>query len=138
MLCLGITDILLPFTYHSLPMSLSPSSRARILERQGVVLSKSLMFEKSMDQRHGHFSASEPLPFQVIAKLGSGIHGQVDKVVSTTSLREFARKSFRRQRGTSKDAVRSFLVELQVLKRIRHHHCVELVRSTLLIASHEH
>jgi serine/threonine protein kinase len=64
----------------------------------------------------------------IIAKLGSGAHGQVDKVMSTVSHREYARKQFRRQRGTSKDAIKSFLIELQVLKRVHHHHCIELVR----------
>lgn len=127
----GITDILLPFTDNSLPRTLSPSSRARILEQQGMVLSKSLLFEKNTERRHGHFAASEPLPFEVIAKLGSGVHGQVDKVVSTISLREYARKRFRRQRGTNKDAIKSFMIELQILKRIQHGHCVELVWSTL-------
>jgi hypothetical protein len=47
--------------------------------------------------------------------------------MSVVSHREFARKLFRRQRGVEKDAVKSFLVELQILKRVQHYHCVELV-----------
>ncbi|KAH8696867.1 kinase-like domain-containing protein, partial [Phaeosphaeriaceae sp. PMI808] len=67
--------------------------------------------------------------FQVVAKLGIGAHAQVDKVMSIVSHREYARKLFRRQRGVSKDAIKSFLTELQVLKRVQHYHCVELVQS---------
>jgi heat shock protein 1/8 len=127
----GITDIWFPFTQTSLPNTLSPTARARFIDQQTVVFSKSLLFEASAHRKHAHFAHGEPLPFQVVAKLGAGAHGQVDKVMSTISHREYARKQFRRQRGTSKDAIRSFLVELQVLKRVQHHHCIELVRFDL-------
>jgi heat shock protein 1/8 len=124
----GITDIWFPFTATSLPNAISPTLRGKFLDQQQVVLSKSLLFENSSDRKHAHFAQGEPLPFHIIAKLGSGAHGQVDKVMSTVSHREYARKQFRRQRGTSKDAIKSFLIELQVLKRVHHHHCIELVR----------
>jgi serine/threonine protein kinase len=125
---LGITDIWFPFSQASLPTMLSPSAQGKFLTRQAVVLSKSLLFEKNADRKHAYFAQGEPLPFQVVAKLGSGAHAHVDKVISTVSHREYARKLFRRQRGVSKDAVKSFLIELQVLKRVQHIHCVELVR----------
>jgi hypothetical protein len=127
----GITDIWFPFTQTSLPSTLSPTIKASFIEHQRVVLSKSLLFETSSQRKHAHFASGEPLPFQVVAKLGFGAHGQVDKVMSTISHREYARKQFRRQRGTTKDAIKSFLVELQVLKRVQHHHCIELVRFDL-------
>jgi heat shock protein 1/8 len=126
-----ITDIWFPFTQASLPSTLSPTVRASFLDQQQVVLSKSLLFEKSSERKHTHFAQNEPNPFQVVAKLGSGAHGQVDKVMSTVSHREYARKQFRRQKGTNKDAIKSFLIELQVLKRVQHHHCIELVRLEL-------
>jgi serine/threonine protein kinase len=122
-----MTDIWLPFTQRSLPTTLSPTARAQFLQHQDKVLSKSLLFEKSSDRKHAHFAHGEPLPFQVVAKLGAGAHAHVDKVMSVVSHREFARKLFRRQRGVEKDAVKSFLVELQILKRVQHYHCVELV-----------
>jgi hypothetical protein len=90
-----------------------------------------LVFEKNADRKHVHFAQDEPLPFDVIAKLGAGAHAHVDKVVSTVSHREFARKLFWRHRGVDKDAIKSFLVELQVLKRVQHYHCVELVSRML-------
>jgi hypothetical protein len=128
----GVTDIWFPFTTTSLPDALTPSVRASFLASQSVVLSKALRFEKSSDRRHAHFAEGEPLPFEVVGRLGSGAHGYVDKVMSTPSHREYARKLFRRTRGVGKEDIKSFLTELQVLKRISHIHCVELVSALLL------
>ncbi|KAH0558930.1 hypothetical protein GP486_004444 [Trichoglossum hirsutum] len=125
----GITDIWFPFTSASLPDDFPPSARAGFLQSQYVVLSKALRFEKNSDRKHAHFAQGEPLPFEVVGRLGSGAHGYVDKVMSTVSHREYARKLFRRKRGFSKDGIKSFLMELQVLKRVSHIHCVELVQS---------
>ncbi|KAF1954247.1 HSP70-domain-containing protein [Byssothecium circinans] len=125
----GITDIWFPFGQTTLPRVLSPSVKANFLKYQDVVLSKSLLFEKNPDRRHTAFLKDEPLPYEVVGKLGAGAHGQVDKVMSTVSHREYARKLFQRVRGMRKEAIKSFLTELQVLKRIRHYHCVELVQS---------
>ncbi|KAF1979816.1 HSP70-domain-containing protein [Bimuria novae-zelandiae CBS 107.79] len=125
----GITDIWFPFGQTTLPRVLSPSIKANFLKYQDVVLSKSLLFEKNPERRHTAFLKDEPLPYEVVGKLGAGAHGQVDKVMSTVSHREYARKLFQRVRGMRKDAIKSFLTELQVLKRIQHYHCVELVQS---------
>lgn len=125
----GITDIWFPFAQTTLPRALSPSTRANFLKHQEAVLSKSLLFEKSPGRKHARFPQGEPLPYEVVGKLGAGAHGQVDKVMSTVSHREYARKLFRRVRGMSKDAINSFLIELQVLKRVQHYHCIELVQS---------
>jgi molecular chaperone DnaK (HSP70) len=127
----GTTDIWFPFSLASLPNMLSPTTQAKFLDQQAIVLSKSLLFETSPERKHAHFAQDDPLPFQIVGKLGSGAHGQVDKVMSTVSHREYARKQFRRRRGTSKDAIKSFLIELQVLKRVQHLHCVELVCTIL-------
>jgi heat shock protein 1/8 len=129
----GITDIWFPFAQTTLPRAMSPSARANFLKHQEAVLSKSLLFEKSPGKRHARFLQGEPLPYEVVGKLGSGAHGQVDKVMSTVSHREYARKLFRRVRGMSKDAINSFLIELQVLKRVQHYHCIELVRLSQII-----
>lgn len=124
----GITDIWIPFAQTTLPRAMSPSAKANFLKHQEAVLSKSLLFEKSADKRHTRFLQGEPLPYEVVGKLGAGAHGQVDKVMSTVSHREYARKLFRRVRGMTRDAINSFLIELQVLKRVQHYHCIELVR----------
>lgn len=123
----GITDIWFPFGPTTLPRVLTPTVKANFLKYQDVVLSKSLLFEKSPERKHVAFQKGEPLPYEVVGKLGAGAHGQVDKVLSTVSHREYARKLFQRMRGMRKDAIKSFLTELQVLKRIQHYHCVELV-----------
>jgi L1 cell adhesion molecule like protein len=78
----GITDIFFPFTTASLPAVMTPSSRASFLQIQTAVLSKSLKFEKSSERRHALFGPGEPLPFEVVGRLGAGAHGSVDKVVS--------------------------------------------------------
>ncbi|KAI9761190.1 MAG: hypothetical protein M1835_008215 [Candelina submexicana] len=51
------------------------------------------------------------------------------KILSLLSHREFARKTFRKPGGLKKEDIQIFKTELQVLKRIRHEHCVELVGS---------
>jgi hypothetical protein len=125
----GITDIWLPFTERTLPDTLSPSKQAQFLACQSVVLTKVLDLENENHRKHTHFSQGEPLPFEVKAHLGSGGHGTVDKVISLLSYREYARKTFKRGRNFSKakEDIKSFLNEIQVLKRVQHIHCIELV-----------
>jgi heat shock protein 1/8 len=127
----GITDIWFPFEQTTLPRVLSPTIKANLLKHQHLVLSKSLLFEKNPKRRHTGFLKDEPLPYEVVGKLGAGAHGQVDKVISIVSHRVYARKLFQRVRGMRKEAIKSFLTELQVLKRVQHYHCVELVREPL-------
>jgi hypothetical protein len=125
----GITDIWFPFTEQSLPDTLSPSKRVQFLACQSVVLTKALDLENEDHRKHAYFGRGEPLPFEVKAHLGSGGYGIVDKVVSLLSHREYARKTFKRGRNFSraKEDIRSFLNEIQVLKRVQHIHCIELV-----------
>jgi serine/threonine protein kinase len=126
---IGVTDIWFPFDSASLPDILAPSARANFLKCQNMVLSKSLMFEKNSERTHAHFARDEPLPFQVVGRLGFGAGGYVDKVISNVSHRQYARKQLRKPRGVGKQDIKSFLIELQILKRINHHHCVELVKT---------
>jgi hypothetical protein len=125
----GITDIWFPFTDRSLPETLGPSIRAQFLECQSIVLTKAIDLENGDHRKHIHFGSGEPLPFEVKAHLGSGGYGTVDKIISLLSHREYARKTFKRGRNFSrtKEDIRSFLTEIQVLKRVQHIHCIELV-----------
>ncbi|MCJ1248962.1 hypothetical protein MMC30_006183 [Trapelia coarctata] len=126
----GITDIWFPFTLSSLPTVFSSSLQVQFLESQPLVLTKAVDLEKGVGKKHAHFGRDELFPFQIKGKLGSGGYATVDKIFSSFSGREFARKRFRRGRGkSSKGEIESFKTELQVLKRIHHHHCVELVAS---------
>ena len=121
----GISDIWFPFAATAIPKALSSTSRATFLKAQPLVLTKAVDLEKT--RKHAHFGKEDVFPFEVRERLGRGAYGTVDKIFSPFSRREFARKKFVRRSGQSKAEVQSFKTELQVLKRIEHHHCVELV-----------
>jgi hypothetical protein len=123
---LGVNDLWLPFTASSLPQALGTSFHHLFLETQQFVLTKTIDLENGKGG-HAHFTRDDPFPFEVKEKLGEGGYGYVDKIVSPLSGREFARKRFRRG-NTRKGDLQSFKTELQILKRIRYTHCVELVR----------
>ncbi|KAH7121370.1 Hsp70 protein-domain-containing protein [Dactylonectria macrodidyma] len=125
----GITDIWFPFTNSTLPSALQPSLQFNFLSVQRVVLSKGFKFEKDTERKHALFSQDEPLPFQVVGRLGRGAHGSVDKVMSIISHREYARKIFKKSRGLKRQDIKTFITELNVLKRVDHRHCVELLGS---------
>jgi len=130
-IALGITDFFFPFTILSLPDRLSPTIRAKFIETQPLVFTAALELEKGSNRQHAHFGPGQLLPFEVIARLGKGGYGTVDKVISLLSHREYARKSFRRKKTFSKEKedIKNFKAELKILKRLRHMHCVELVKS---------
>ena len=125
----GITDLWLPLPRSSLPSSLRPSLHDEFLEAQKTVLTKAVSLENPKLARHAHFGRDDEFPFKEAGRLGEGAFGYVDKVISTLSGREFARKRFRRggRNQQSKIQLKSFKNELDVLKRIQHSHCVELV-----------
>ena len=128
----GTTDLWFPFDANSLPKSLDPSIQAQFLDTQAIVLSKAFKLEtmRGSPASHAHFSRDEPPPFKVLAKLGCGAHGSVDKVMSTITQREYARKLFRRTQKLKQGNIQAFITELATLKRVRHNHCVELVRGS--------
>lgn len=87
--------------------------------------------EKSEEGRHHYFERDEPLPFEK-GMLGSGGFGQVDRVLSLISFTEDARKRVPRNTafgGGGKEAMKCFIAEIEVLKRLKHHHVVEFVGS---------
>ncbi|KAL2044844.1 hypothetical protein N7G274_002619 [Stereocaulon virgatum] len=129
MLEVGISDVWFPFSAAQVPKVLSPSLRAKFLEVQALVLTKGVDLEKNGTTMHAHFGREDTFPFEVRETLGAGSYATVDKLFSPFSRREFARKRFRRSKGESKAEIESFKNELQVLKKINHHHCVELVAS---------
>lgn len=140
----GMTDIWFPFSDNTLPKALKQPPRARFLQTQEAVFSKALKLERGArfdDQRshrkHAHFSRSEPLPFKVIGNLGSGAHGVVDKVVSTLSYKEYARKRFKRPLGSAakQNEAKSFLNEVKILKKLHNRHCIDLVCMHIFFSS---
>ena len=124
----GTSDIWFPFNSSTVPKHLSSSLRAQFLEVQILILTKAVDLEKNDNKRHTHFGREDAFPFEVKEKLGKGGSGTVDKIFSPFSRREFARKRFLRGGShESKGEIQSFKTELQALKRIEHHHCIELV-----------
>lgn len=127
----GIGDVFFPFNVSSVPGVLSPSSRAKFLESQSMVLTKAFNMESRKLDVHTHFGTQDVFPFEVRETLGSGSYGTVDKLFSPRTREVYARKRFKRKRGQgSKAEAQSFINELQVLKKIQHQHCVELVRQS--------
>lgn len=128
---LGLNDLCLPFNNISnIPGSISHSVRQCFLETQIVVLTKSINIERGLsDKKHVRFSKDEPFPYTELGRLGRGQSALVDQVKSPLSGGVFARKRFQRTRGVPRDMIRMFRNELQILKRIDHEHCVELVRT---------
>ncbi len=127
----GISDVWFPFTHHTLPGAFkSPSSRFDFLKAQGLVLSKALALEQE-DGGHKHFSASSDVPLIKVAELGKGGFGFVDRVLSTISHREYARKLIPRGQTfrKNKEILKSYERELSNLKRLSHLHIVELIGS---------
>lgn len=127
----GLSDLWLPFTFKTLPEALKdPYSRVDFLEAQNLVLSKALDLERE-DGKHRHFSKEADIPFTKIAELGKGGFGYVDRVLSTISYKEYARKLIPRGRTFKKDqtVLRDFERELANLKKLTHPHIIELVGS---------
>ncbi|KAF2836710.1 kinase-like protein, partial [Patellaria atrata CBS 101060] len=126
----GFNDLWFPFSHSSLPNTLTALDKERFLETQSRVLSKALELESGGLKRHAHFNREDAFPFQSRGTLGQGAYATVDRIYSPISGKEYARKRFRRTKvGPKKSEVQSFKTELQVLKRIQHIHCVELVAS---------
>ncbi|KAH7359897.1 kinase-like domain-containing protein, partial [Pyrenochaeta sp. MPI-SDFR-AT-0127] len=64
--------------------------------------------------------------------LGNGGFAQVDRVLSTISFKEYARKRVLRSAafgGRKKENMAQFIAEIQILKRLQHRHIIELVGS---------
>lgn len=122
----GIRDLGFPFTPKTLPATLEPEVQHAFLDMQHVVFSKAFQLEKNSARKHAYFS-QEPTIFKVIGRLGRGAHGTVDKVMSTITLKEYARKQFRKTKGLRKADIQTFITELGIFKQVRHKHCAELV-----------
>jgi tetratricopeptide (TPR) repeat protein len=129
---LGFSDYWFPVTERRLPDSLSPSVRSAFASAQNLVLTKSMDLEKGERGQHCYFKRDEPLPFEVQGVLGTGGFGQVDKVVSMISFREYARKRVLRNIAFGSrrmEDITRFVAEIEMLKRLKHCHVVEFVGS---------
>ena len=129
---LGFSDYWFPVTERTLPPSLRPSVRAAFVSAQTIVLTESMDLEKGERGQHGYFKKGESPPFETKGILGSGGYGQVDKVLSQISFKEYARKRVLRSHvftGRRKEHIKQFVTEIEILKRLKHHHMVEFIGS---------
>ncbi|KAK5011660.1 hypothetical protein LTR28_009894 [Elasticomyces elasticus] len=129
---LGFSDHWLPATERSLPQCLRPSPRRAFVDAQHLVLTESMDLERGEQGQHCYFQRDGLIPFDTKGVLGSGGFGQVDRVLSSISFKEYARKTVRRRtafRARGTEQVKSLIAEIQILKRLKHGHVVEFVGS---------
>ncbi|KAH7086896.1 kinase-like domain-containing protein, partial [Paraphoma chrysanthemicola] len=124
----GLNDMWLPFKMSQLPSTMSGTARNRFVECQNMVLTKAMNLENTAIKRHTHFGKGEELPLDIGEELGQGGYGSVHQAYSPLSGRTYALKRFRRAKQNARE-IESFMTELQILQRINHHHCIELVAS---------
>ncbi|PMD14645.1 kinase-like protein [Hyaloscypha hepaticicola] len=129
---LGFSDHWFPLTERGLPPILAPSRRAQFVAAQNLVMTKSLDLEKGDKGEHCRFRHGESLPLEEKGVLGTGGFGQVDRVLSLISFREYARKRVPRSTifgGRNAENVKRFIAEIEILKRLKHLHIAEFVGS---------
>ncbi|KAK8043504.1 hypothetical protein PG993_005934 [Apiospora rasikravindrae] len=107
-----------PFETRTLPLSLQTSTKSQFLNIQKVVYQGSKAHQLGSGAKsHALFDKDDCIPLISKRKLGRGAHGTVDKVISTISYKEYARKLFRKPR-VGKQSFETFKTELDVLRRL--------------------
>ena len=104
--------------------------RTAFVNTQNLVLTKSMDLEKGEDGQHCYFQRNDRPPFRTKCVLGSGGFGQIDKVFSSISYREYARQRVLRNSvfvARGMENVKNFVAEIEFLKRLKHDHIVEFV-----------
>jgi serine/threonine protein kinase len=90
----------------------------------------SIDLEKGEKGQHCYYKQGESPPLETKGIVGRGGFGQVDRVLSWISFKEYAKKQVPRGlafRGRRKEDIKRFIVEIEILKRLKHHHIVEFV-----------
>ncbi|KAK6511151.1 hypothetical protein TWF481_000073 [Arthrobotrys musiformis] len=133
----GISDRSLPIAETSqLPETISPGLGTRFIAAQYLVFQDSI--KKII--RGEHMSFMKPpgkdliVSERVITVLGARTYkGRVDEVTCAgLGNRRYARKQFFRRVMISQgkgDSAESFIKEMEAMKRVGHHHCVEFIAS---------
>lgn len=125
----GFSDGWFPVESSSLPPFLDPRVKADIVRCQQSVLTRSLHLESG---KHCHFRPDEPLPFRTLARLGAGGYGQVDKIESKVTFKQYALKKIHRRAAfgyRSKEAIIDFLQEIRRMRDLHHRHLVKYIGS---------
>jgi serine/threonine protein kinase len=130
---LGFTDYWFPLKSKSLPDFLGPTDKANFVHAQSLVLTQASDLENGEIGRHRNFDSKESIPFESRGDLGHGAFGGVDKVVSLVSRKIYARKLIYRRAlfpfPRAAQTMAAYVSELEILKRLKHRHAVELVGS---------
>ncbi|KAF2143170.1 uncharacterized protein K452DRAFT_167236 [Aplosporella prunicola CBS 121167] len=132
LLDVGFTDHWFPVTPQALPPNLQPSVRSAIAKAQSAVLTQSVELEKGPNGSHGHYRKGDVLPFRILGKLGGGAYGQVDRIQSSISMKQYALKRIRRRAiygNKTRESHKMFISEMNIIKELKHHHMVEFVGS---------
>ncbi|KAF2658780.1 kinase-like protein [Lophiostoma macrostomum CBS 122681] len=114
---------------QGLPTSLDPRIKTLIVHKQHIVMSKSLDFEHG---RHCLFGRGEPLPFEIGDLIGSGTSGQVHKIVSKVSFKEYALKRIHKRAAFGhryKSTIKEIVGEIEIMRALGHRHIVEYLGS---------
>jgi hypothetical protein len=126
----GLNDFWIPVTSESLLQHiLEPEDRVRFLQVQDRVCLQSKSFLLGPQNSHGNFASRDDVPFQRRRWIARGRVGYVDEVLSLTDREVYARKNIRKVDyfGDARRDIERFRCELQVLRRIKHRHCVQIV-----------
>jgi len=126
----GHSDIWFPFPPEQVPIILSPGANRRFLTAQEMIITADPCLEDGKKGKHCHLPAGELMMscFQTKRILGSGGFGQVEKVISRSTMNEYALKRIRRDKLAEKGE-KYFLNELEALRTVDHRHIVKLVGS---------
>ncbi|OCL00389.1 kinase-like protein [Cenococcum geophilum 1.58] len=127
----GFTDYCLPVSSRQAREYLDAKTAALFLRTQYVVMTDVVDVQDGGNRKHMHFEEEDSLLYETIAILGSGRFGQVHQVTSKLNNKEYVRKRISRNLfGRAKLLnIKSYTTELEILKRLDHHHIVKLVGS---------
>jgi hypothetical protein len=129
---LGFSDQWFLVTSRSLPKVLSASLRDEFVRIQDCVPTKSIDIEKGDGGAHRHFAKGVPIPFETGGILCSGGCGQVGRVISLISYKEYTRKCIPRKvmfASKTVTAEKQFAEEVLVLKLFKYRYMVVFVGS---------
>jgi predicted negative regulator of RcsB-dependent stress response len=126
----GFSDFHFPAIASNVPPCLTLAQRISFLKSQDLVLTSSLELERG---GHLYFGSVEDVPLTRDSILGTGGFGEVDKVLSLTTFKEYARKRVPRNMVFASrrqgEMVTQLVAEINILKRLKHPHVVNMIGS---------
>ncbi|KAL5384227.1 hypothetical protein DPSP01_005372 [Paraphaeosphaeria sporulosa] len=128
----GFSDYRFPVSENNLPDILSTAQKEGFNRLQRLILDPAMSLERAENGTHQIIADEESVPFRRQKLLGKGGFGEVDKVFSLITFREYARKCVSRPsvfRKKSIECMRQLEEEIQILKRLKHRHTVKYVGS---------